>query len=226
MNAYHDMIEKAEKFIYIENQYFISNTTGYAPELKDTPLKNYPIANQIAAKIIEKIESKHTTKHIAYLNCAKQCKCAPPVSGYACDNPVWKYFERTNKCNDRCMGRRCKKHKEVRFDFKVLINIPLINEPLHYYDRWGGLETECDLVMNYQQKTLYKNYNAFADNENLLRKGSFKREHNTQGFQQQSMLNILSEKLNIPWQLYLSLVTLRKYEDGYRLVLKDVRFRC
>merc|ERR1712127_288117 len=42
MNAYHDMIEKAEKFIYIENQYFISNTTGYAPELEDTPLKKLP----------------------------------------------------------------------------------------------------------------------------------------------------------------------------------------
>ena len=278
MNAYHDMIDKAEHFIYIENQYFISNTTGYEAELTDTPVSNYPTANQIAAKIIEKIKSKHTKKHEDYLNCAKKCQCAPPVNGHACHRPVWKYFERIpGFCTPGCMKKNCRKYSRVKFDFKVLINIPLINEPLHYYDRWGGLETECDLVMNHQQKTLYKTYNAFADNENTLRKGNYSAfknfgpttsiwsfleifriifqkveifkffkisifwpkiilkiskiyqievvgpnylnalyvpEHKTKGFQQQSMLNILSQKLKIPWQLYLSLVTLRKYEDG------------
>ena len=98
MNAYHDMIDKAEHFIYIENQYFISNTTGYEAELTDTPVSNYPTANQIAAKIIEKIKSKHTKKHEDFLTCAKKCECAPPVNGYACEKIVWEYFERTRSC--------------------------------------------------------------------------------------------------------------------------------
>jgi len=92
----------------------------------------------------------------------------------------------------------------------------LINEPLHTYDRWGGLEKECDLVMNHQQKTLYKTYNDYQGRRNieekLPRKTNFK--HSTDDFQQQSILNILQNKLKIPWQLYLSIVTLRKFEEG------------
>ena len=34
-------------------------------------------------------------------------------------------------------------------------NIPLINEPLHPYNRYE-LDDECDPTMDYQQQTLYK----------------------------------------------------------------------
>ena len=84
-----------------------------------------------------------------------------------------------------CRSRECRRRKFERAkrgeNFRVLLNIPLLNEPLSYSDRINNAEKSCDLVMDYQQSTLYKSINGYRKRkgENAHIKNDIGRKYGT-----------------------------------------------